>query len=242
MYDPLLARFISADTVVPGSDPLTVASLDAVERSAWASGGSGPANPQNLNRYAYTLNNPVYVTDPSGHCPWCVGALLGGGIDLAVQLVTNGGDIQKVNWAQVGVSAVAGAIGVGVGAQIAKAATSVATKIALNATASAVISSGGALLQNEAQEFLTPCQFEPVDPIRAAAVGAVTGGIGAAVGETLQGGAIALQDKRIRGLSPLQRSYHDSYALIPDPNAISIYKRMYSAGGILSTTMSNSTP
>lgn len=94
------------------------------------------------------------------------------------------------------------------------------------------------MLQNEAQEFLTPCQFEPVDPIRAAAVGAVTGGIGAAVGETLQG----VQDKRIRGLSPLQRSYQDSYALIPDPNAISIYKRMYSAGGILSTTMSNSTP
>jgi hypothetical protein len=27
-----------------------------------------PGNPQALNRYAYTLNNPVLFTDPSGHC------------------------------------------------------------------------------------------------------------------------------------------------------------------------------
>jgi hypothetical protein len=27
----------------------------------------GPANPQALNRYSYTLNNPVRYTDPSGH-------------------------------------------------------------------------------------------------------------------------------------------------------------------------------
>jgi len=27
-----------------------------------------PGDPQSLNRYAYTLNNPVRYTDPSGHC------------------------------------------------------------------------------------------------------------------------------------------------------------------------------
>jgi len=43
-YDPLLGRFISADTVVPGA-----------------------GNPQALNRYAYVLNNPLRYTDPSGH-------------------------------------------------------------------------------------------------------------------------------------------------------------------------------
>ncbi|MBA3943795.1 MAG: hypothetical protein H0X37_04455 [Herpetosiphonaceae bacterium] len=37
----------------------------------------GPANPQALNRYSYTLNNPLRYTDPTGHCPWCVGAVLG---------------------------------------------------------------------------------------------------------------------------------------------------------------------
>jgi len=43
-YDPSLGRFIQADTLVPS-----------------------PANPQSLNRYAYTLNNPLRYTDPTGH-------------------------------------------------------------------------------------------------------------------------------------------------------------------------------
>ncbi|MBI4847635.1 MAG: hypothetical protein HY808_03540, partial [Nitrospirae bacterium] len=43
-YDPKLARFVSADTIVPE-----------------------PFDPQALNRYSYVLNNPVIFTDPSGH-------------------------------------------------------------------------------------------------------------------------------------------------------------------------------
>ena len=43
-YSPALGRFISADTIVPGY-----------------------ANPQNLNRYSYVLNNPLKYTDPTGH-------------------------------------------------------------------------------------------------------------------------------------------------------------------------------
>jgi len=39
-------RFVQADTIVPQ-----------------------PGNPQSLNRYAYTLNNPLKYTDPSGHDP-----------------------------------------------------------------------------------------------------------------------------------------------------------------------------
>ena len=78
--DPLLGRFISADTVVPGSGPLTVASLDAVERSAWASGGSEPVNPQDLNRYSYTLNNPLNATDPTEH--WTFGISIDGSYDV----------------------------------------------------------------------------------------------------------------------------------------------------------------
>lgn len=44
-YDAQLGRFISADTIVPSA-----------------------ANPQNLNRYSYVLNNPLRYRDPSGHC------------------------------------------------------------------------------------------------------------------------------------------------------------------------------
>jgi hypothetical protein len=43
-YLPTLRRFISADTVVPGA-----------------------GNPQALNRFAYTVNNPLKYIDPTGH-------------------------------------------------------------------------------------------------------------------------------------------------------------------------------
>lgn len=42
---PLLGRFLSADTIVPGA-----------------------GNPQTFNRYAYVNNNPLRLIDPSGHC------------------------------------------------------------------------------------------------------------------------------------------------------------------------------
>jgi RHS repeat-associated protein len=61
-YDPLLARFASADTIVPE-----------------------PGNPQGLNRFAYVGNNPVRYVDPSGHLPHAViGALAGAFIGAAV--------------------------------------------------------------------------------------------------------------------------------------------------------------
>ncbi|MBK9943325.1 MAG: hypothetical protein IPP13_17100 [Kouleothrix sp.] len=50
-YDPALARFVSADTIIPGQ-----------------ANKAGTPNPQHLNRYTYGLNNPVKNTDPTGHC------------------------------------------------------------------------------------------------------------------------------------------------------------------------------
>jgi RHS repeat-associated protein len=44
-YDPKLARFISADTIVPF-----------------------PFYPQSLNRFSYTLNNPIVLRELDGHC------------------------------------------------------------------------------------------------------------------------------------------------------------------------------
>ena len=46
MYSPVLGRFLSADTIVPS-----------------------PGNPQDLNRYSYSRNNPLRYRDPSGHVP-----------------------------------------------------------------------------------------------------------------------------------------------------------------------------
>ena len=44
LYDPVIGRFVSADTIV-----------------------SHPFDPQGLNRYSYCRNNPLIYVDPSGH-------------------------------------------------------------------------------------------------------------------------------------------------------------------------------
>ena len=50
IYDPVLGRFLSPDSVLPD-----------------------PANLQAFNRYAYVLNSPMGYTDPSGHEPTITG-------------------------------------------------------------------------------------------------------------------------------------------------------------------------
>jgi RHS repeat-associated protein len=65
LYDPVLGRFISPDSMVPD-----------------------PEDPQALNRYTYCLNNPLIYTDPSGEfIDWVVfgffvlfGAFIGAGM------------------------------------------------------------------------------------------------------------------------------------------------------------------
>lgn len=63
-YDPVLARFIQADTFVPD-----------------------PNNPQTLNRFSYTNNNPVNYTDPTGHC---LGCIIIGGIIITSKVIDYG--------------------------------------------------------------------------------------------------------------------------------------------------------
>jgi RHS repeat-associated protein len=67
-YDPEIGRFLS-------EDPLGF--------------GAG------INFYAYVENNPINANDPTGECPWCIGAVLGGAVGAVTGAATahiSGGD------------------------------------------------------------------------------------------------------------------------------------------------------
>ncbi len=75
LYDPVLGRFISADTVIPN-----------------------PGNMQDFNRYSYVRNNPLFYTDPSGHVvdPVILGLVIGaivGGVTAGVQSDWDAGSV-----------------------------------------------------------------------------------------------------------------------------------------------------
>ena len=66
--------------------------------------------------YGYARQSPGRYTDPTGEfIPILVGALIGAGLDLGVQLYMNGGDLRCVNWGQVGLSGALGAFSGGWG-------------------------------------------------------------------------------------------------------------------------------
>jgi RHS repeat-associated protein len=108
-YDPANGRFLSRDTW-----PIDL------------------QNPIELNRYGYTANNPVNHSDPSGYGisslsyaniltvagSATIGALAGGGADLAFQLVIQGRDLEDIDLTSIAVSAILGGISGGVGGTI----------------------------------------------------------------------------------------------------------------------------
>ena len=117
-YSPLLGRFLSADSIVPR-----------------------PGDPQSLNRYSYTRNNPVSRIDKDGHadedplkdflCKYNLAACL-----PETQLTPQGGgEVLNVNDGSVevvpgpGGQVMAKGSGKGVGQKIKDAAVSAATKL-----------------------------------------------------------------------------------------------------------------
>ncbi len=110
-FVPALGRFASADTIVPDV-----------------------ANPQQYNRYTYSLNSPIRYTDPSGNCPVCLASLIGLVVDYGWQVRNNVVDnnmpfwdavyYQNIDWGEViGVT-----VGSGIGAGLASPLAGVAAK------------------------------------------------------------------------------------------------------------------
>jgi RHS repeat-associated protein len=92
-YDPVLGRMTQPDTIIPGA-----------------------GNPIAWDRYAYAMNSPVVYNDPTGHCPWCisalVGAVIGAGVSIVTQVVPDKatGNEVSIDWKDVAVSTVSGAV------------------------------------------------------------------------------------------------------------------------------------
>jgi RHS repeat-associated protein len=122
-YDQALGRFIQPDSIVPGvgesGNPDAVGYLGAATYSALTVDyhenqlldelnsenrarfqdsefklPSVPTNSIAFDRYAYSLNNPIRYTDPTGHCIFCI------------PLVITLGAVTPVGWVAIGVTAV----------------------------------------------------------------------------------------------------------------------------------------
>jgi RHS repeat-associated protein len=139
-YSPTLGRFISADTMVPGA-----------------------GNPQAFNRYAYTLNNPLNYIDPTGHCPLCLTAIIGGAIGAIAGAVAYTGYVvatgQQFNAGHMFLAAggglAAGALigtGIGFAAGLTVAEATVAATTAGTVATAANTACGGDLCASEAQD------------------------------------------------------------------------------------------
>jgi RHS repeat-associated protein len=69
-------------------------------------------DPQTLNLYSYVRNNPLSRADADGHCPWCIGALIGGVGGGAASIISQkwSHPERDINWKQVGAAALGGAV------------------------------------------------------------------------------------------------------------------------------------
>jgi RHS repeat-associated protein len=135
-YDPELGRFLSADSIIPE-----------------------PYNPLAYDRYSYVYNNPVRYTDPTGHCPMCIGALggfIGGAIYGYGSQVANNLSQGQMNLGQALTTNISGetvlfyagvgtVMGAGLGPVVAPAASYIAGAITTGGTAATMAETGTAV-------------------------------------------------------------------------------------------------
>jgi hypothetical protein len=132
--------------------------------------------------YAYVANDPANQVDPSGRCPWCVGAIVGAVTNVAVQLYQNDFDVDKTvenfNGGSFAVSVLAGAATGGVASVIEAAGISPVAGAVADRAASTVIGAVAGVADTAA----TNPNATAKDYVKGAGVGAVAGFTGAVGG------------------------------------------------------------
>ena len=160
-YDPAVGQFIS-------EDPIEFAGGDD-------------------NLYGYVGNSPANYVDPTGLIPPPVaGALIGGGLDLGVQLLTSEGDfgerLSNVDWVSVGGSALSGAAGVGLTNKLIGKGASLTTRVLGSGTISAGIDG---LVIGPASDAIKGNPITACSILQDAAIGFVGGAGGELLGELI---------------------------------------------------------
>ena len=78
LYDPMIGRFISADSIIPNAE-----------------------NPLAYNRYMYVYGNPISYRDPDGHNPWLI---VGAAVFFTVAHMTDSEILQAASTIALGAS------------------------------------------------------------------------------------------------------------------------------------------
>lgn len=183
-YDAQSGRFLSTDPVLPTDDGA------------------------NFNRYWYAGDNPYRYTDPDGRCPWCVGAVIGGGLEVLVQAFNPedraaysaagralvhgdfGGVLRDAGpqLAKVAISAAAGAVGAGIAGKVGEVADAMSQSANLSVTGKVTV---GALVRIGGNAAAGAALGASAKVGENAATGQpLTAGVGRAAAFTAGGGAL----------------------------------------------------
>lgn len=180
-----------------------------------------PDSVKGPHRYSYADDDPIMLNDPSGNCPMCVGALLGGGLDLGIQLFIEGKTMEEVNWGSVAISAAGGSVGAGLGANIAKMAATTGAKAIMMVGADAAVGLGTSIIEGRRAGLEQNFGEALVASMFGATFGAAGGKVASKVGNTITKPVINQFDEFMRARGPLsQILYRNNVPLADGANLI----------------------
>lgn len=124
-------------------------------------------NGGDTNLYGYVINDPINLVDPSGNCPWCIGAAVGG-IASGASAYLAGGDISTI--------AISATIGAAAGAASMGASALATSAVGVVSTNSAI-----GVISNVTTQLATGAELRKLNRT-SVLVGGLSGAVGGLVG------------------------------------------------------------